>query len=52
MCREIECKPCEYAENLKGCAAKHVGEARRLIAEEDPEGADRQLSYFEGRLKQ
>jgi len=52
MCREIECKTCDYAENLKGCAAKHVSEARRLIAKGDQEGADRQLSYFERHLKE
>jgi hypothetical protein len=52
MCREIECKKCKYAENLKDCAAKHVSEARRLIAKGDQEGADHQLSYFERHLKE
>ena len=47
MCREVECKTCEYAENLKGCTEKHVGEARKLISKGDPEGADIQLSYIE-----
>ena len=50
MCREVECKMCEYAENLKGCAAKHVGEARKLISNGDSEKADLQLSYLEKHL--
>ena len=44
MGKDVECKKCEYAEDLKGCAAKHVGEARKLIAEGEVEGADLQLS--------
>lgn len=28
---------CEYAEDLKGYAAKHVDEARRLISKENQE---------------
>jgi hypothetical protein len=52
MCREVECKTCEYAENLKGCTEKHVGEARKLISKGDPEGADLQLSYIERHLKE
>ena len=52
MCSEIECKTCDYAEYWKGCAEKHVSEARRLISEGDQEGADRQLSYFERHLKE
>ena len=52
MCREMECKKCEYARNVKGCAAKHVSEARRLISKGDQEGADLQLSYFERHLKE
>lgn len=52
MGREMECTTCEYAEDLKGCAAKHVGEARRLIAKGDQKGADLQLSYLEGHLKE
>lgn len=52
MCREVECKKCEYAEDLKGCATKHIGEARRLISEDDVKGADLQLSYVERHLKE
>jgi len=52
MCRESECKKCEYAENLKGCAAKHVGEARKLISNGDSEKADLQLSYLEKHLNE
>lgn len=52
MCRETECKKCEYAEDLKGCTAKHVGEARRLFSKGDPKGADLELSYLEKHLKE
>ena len=52
MCREGECKKCKYVENLKGCAAKHVGEARRLISNGDSVEADLQLSYVETHLKE
>ena len=49
MCREMEC---EYAEDLKGCATKHVGEARRLISKGNPEGSDLHLNYLEKHLKE
>ena len=49
---EVECEKCKYAEDLKGCAAKHVGEARRMISKGDPEGADLQLNYLEKHLKE
>ena len=52
MCKEVECKKCEYAEDLKGCVTKHVGEARKLISKGDLEGSDRQLSYIERHLKE
>ena len=52
MCRDVECKTCGYAEDLKGCAAKHVSEARKLLSEGELEGADLQLSYFEKHLKE
>ena len=52
MCREIECKKCEYAGNLEGCAVKHVSKAHRLISKGDQEGADLQLSYLEKHLKE
>ena len=52
MCREVECKKCEYAENLKGCATKHVGEARKLISKGDSEKADLQLNYLEKHLNE
>jgi len=52
MCKETSCKECEFVEDLKGCATKHVGEARRLISKGDPKGADLQLSYVEKHLKE
>lgn len=52
MCRKVVCKKCEYAENLKGCATKHVGEARRLLSEGNAKEADLQLSYVETHLKE
>ena len=50
MCKEVECKKCECAEDLKGCATRHVGEARKLISKGDLEGADRQLNHIERHL--
>lgn len=48
----MECEKCKYAEDLKGCAAKHIKEARRLIAEGEIREGDRQLSYVEKHLKE
>jgi hypothetical protein len=47
-----ECKKCEHVNNIKGCAEKHVSEARRLISEGDVDGADLQLSYVERHLNE
>ena len=52
MGKDVACKKCEYAEDLRGCVAKHVGEARKLIAEGKLEGDALQLSYFEKHLKE
>ena len=52
MCGETECNKCEYSEDLKGCVTKHVGEARKRIAEGNSEGADLQLNYLEKHLKE
>jgi len=51
MSKETKCGVCEHAEDLKGCASKHVGEARKLLAEGDSDGADLSLSNFEKHLK-
>jgi len=48
----VECKKCRYAEDVKGCATKHIREARRLIAEGDVKEGDLQLSYVEKHLKE
>jgi len=52
MRKEVECKKCEYAEDLKGCAAKHIGETREFLSHGKIEEADQQLSYLERRLKE
>lgn len=52
MSKEVECKKCEYAEDLKDCVVKHIGEARRLLSQDDVRGADLQLSYVEKHLKE
>ncbi len=33
MSKKTKCGVCEHAEDLKGCASKHVAEARRLISQ-------------------
>ena len=48
---KFDCKRCEHAEDLRGCASKHVGEARRLLSEGDAEAADHQLDGLEKHLK-
>lgn len=50
MCKEE--KKCEFQEDLKGCALKHIGEARKLISKGQFEEADAQLSYAEKHLKE
>jgi len=52
MGKEKKCGVCEHAEDLKGCASKHVSEARRLISEGKIEEADGQLESFERHLKE
>ena len=49
--KENVCKACEHTHDLKGCASKHVGEARKFLAEGDSDGADLSLSNFEKHLK-
>jgi hypothetical protein len=52
MVKHEECRNCVRSDNLKGCAERHVGEARRLISEGDVDGADLQLSYVERHLSE
>ena len=48
MCKE-ESK-CDFRNDLKGCALKHISEARKLISEGRFEEADAELSYAERHL--
>ncbi|MFP3984621.1 MAG: hypothetical protein ACLFU9_01465 [Candidatus Bathyarchaeia archaeon] len=52
MCKETEKEKCEYKNDLKGCALKHIGEARKLIAKGKHQDADTMLSYAEEHLKE
>jgi hypothetical protein len=52
MSRDVERKKCGYAEDLKGYAAKHASEARKLLSDGDLEEADLQLHDFERHLKE
>ena len=47
-----KCQKCEFEDDLRGCALKHIGEARKLISKGDPKEADVQLSYVERHLKE
>lgn len=47
-----KCHRCEFKDDLRGCALKHVEEARRLISEGDLKGAILQLSYVERHLRE
>lgn len=42
---------CELRNDLKGCALKHIGAARKLISKGKIEDADAELSYAEKHLK-
>ena len=50
MCKKE--KKCLFEDDLKGCALKHIGEARKLISKGKFEDADVELSYAEKHLKE
>lgn len=50
MCKEEE--KCEFEHDLKGCALKHISEARKLISKGKFEDADVVLGYAEKHLKE
>jgi len=50
MCKEEE--KCEFEHDLKGCALKHLSEARKLISRGKFEDVDIELSYAEKHLKE
>lgn len=50
MCKQEE--KCEFKDDLKGCALKHIQQARKLISEGKVEDADTELSYAEKHLKE
>ena len=52
MSGDTKCGVCEHADDLKGCASKHVAEARRLISQGKVKDADSELSNFERHLKE
>ena len=51
MCGKEENCECKLSDDPKGCALKHIGEARKLISKGKVEDADTQLSYVEKHLK-
>ena len=50
MCKKEE--KCQFEDDLKGCALKHISEARKLISKGKFENADVELSYAEKHLKE
>lgn len=50
MDQKKSCSKCEFQEDMKGCALKHIKEARKLLANGEYKGVDRQLSYIEEHL--
>jgi len=50
MCKE-EAK-CDFRNDSKGCALKHISEARKLIFEGKSDEADIELSYAERHLSE
>ena len=43
---------CEFRNDLKGCALKHISTARKLISKGKIDDADAELSYAEKHLKE
>ena len=52
MSEREKCRKCEFEDDLRGCALKHIEEARELISKGDSKGADLQLSYVEKHLRE
>jgi hypothetical protein len=50
VCKE-EAK-CNLRNDLKGCALKHISEARKMISKGKLKDADAELSYAENHLKE
>jgi hypothetical protein len=50
MCGEKE--KCEFKSDLKGCALKHISEARKLLSKGKFADADVELGYAEKHLKE
>jgi hypothetical protein len=50
VCKE-EAK-CDFRNDLKGCALKHISEARKLISEGRFKEADLELGYAESHIKE
>jgi hypothetical protein len=50
MCKE-EAK-CDFRNDLKGCALKHISEARKMISKGKFKDADVELSNAENHLKE
>lgn len=48
MCNQK--KDCEYIDDAKGCALKHITKARELLAESKYQDADTMLQYAEQHL--
>jgi hypothetical protein len=43
---------CDFRNDLKGCALKHISEARKLISKGRYKDADVELGYAESHLKE
>jgi len=52
MSEREKCRKCEFEDDLRGCALKHIEEARELISKGASKGADLQLSYVEKHLRE
>ena len=50
MCEKED--KCDLRNDLKSCALKHIGAARKLISKGEIEDADTELSYAEKHLKE
>jgi hypothetical protein len=46
------CGKCEFETDMKGCALKHIQEARKMLIKQDYDGVERMLSSVEGHLRE
>jgi len=52
MCKDKTREECEFKDDIKGCALKHISKARELISRGEIEAAEQELRHVEEHLKE